>query len=286
MVVTDRVPGAVLEQAQQLGLLVQGQVADLVQEEGATGGGGDLALRTTRIRPGEGPGRIAEQLGFEEARRDGGAVQGDEGRVALLAAVMDAACEQLLAGAGLAFDQAGEVGCCMDAIGERKQAFEIAAGYDHPVCDLAGRMPGGGVADEIDALDQPVQFAHVDRLAQVVDRSAAHGLDRRARVAEGGHQRDGRGVRLGTQSREQGQSVHAGHAQVADHQAWPLLADRGQGLGAAAGVSAVVADLSEELGQAQADIGMVVDKQDAHGHRYTWIAVFWNTRLLRITSPR
>ena len=72
-----QLPG--LERAQQLGLGVRAQVADLVEEEGA-------AVR--QLEPaqpplggaGEGAALVAEHLGLDQVARDGGAVDGDERR--------------------------------------------------------------------------------------------------------------------------------------------------------------------------------------------------------------
>ncbi len=68
-----------LQGAQQLGLQVQRQLADLVEEEGAAVGLLEGAL--ARVGgAGEGALLVAEELALDELLGDGGAVDGDEGR--------------------------------------------------------------------------------------------------------------------------------------------------------------------------------------------------------------
>ena len=78
----------------------QRDVADLVEEQGPAFGKLDLA-DVGLDRAGEGAALVAEQLGFEQVLRDGGAVDGDEAALAP-ALLVDGAGEQLLAGAARA----------------------------------------------------------------------------------------------------------------------------------------------------------------------------------------
>ncbi len=92
-----------LEHPQDLGLQLEGELADLVEQEGAA------------VRPDEQPGAgidsggdpavNAEQLGLGEAGRDGGAVEGHEGPGGAGAGGVQGAGHQLLAGPGLAQHQ-------------------------------------------------------------------------------------------------------------------------------------------------------------------------------------
>ena len=84
-----------------LRLELERQLADLVEEDGAAVRqleAADLA----GVRAGEGAALVAEQLALDQRRRQRGAVDDDERRVAARAAPVDRAREQLLAGAGLA----------------------------------------------------------------------------------------------------------------------------------------------------------------------------------------
>ena len=66
-----------LEEAEQLGLQVEADLGDLVEEQRAAGGGADDAVER-RFGAGEGPLAVAEQLALEHLARDRGAVEGDE----------------------------------------------------------------------------------------------------------------------------------------------------------------------------------------------------------------
>ena len=66
-----------LQEAQQLGLQRSGHIANLVQEQGATGGGFDLA-RCLPGSPCEGPFFIAEQFTLKQVLGNSCAVNGDE----------------------------------------------------------------------------------------------------------------------------------------------------------------------------------------------------------------
>ena len=61
-------------------------------------------------RAGEGALLVAEQLAFEQAGRNGGAVQLDERAAAAAAQVVNRAGDQLLAGAGFAVNEHGRIG--------------------------------------------------------------------------------------------------------------------------------------------------------------------------------
>src|SRR6185295_15002032 len=97
-----------LEEAQQLGLRLDGDLADLVEEERAAMGrrqpAGAVALGV-----GEGPGDVAEELGLEQRPGQGGAVYGDERSAAPRAVDVQRPGDQLLAGAGLAEHEDGSV---------------------------------------------------------------------------------------------------------------------------------------------------------------------------------
>ena len=76
----DRGDGLFLQDAQELGLRRQRQVADLVEEQGAAVGGGDVP-GARREGAGERPLGVAEELGLDERLRDGGAIQRAEGPI-------------------------------------------------------------------------------------------------------------------------------------------------------------------------------------------------------------
>jgi hypothetical protein len=95
---------AVLQKLQQLGLRLERQFSHLVEKDGPAIGQLEPAdLR--RLRVGERAAFVAEQLAFEQRRRQGGAVDADETTAPLRAALMDLARDERLARAGLAKQQ-------------------------------------------------------------------------------------------------------------------------------------------------------------------------------------
>ena len=107
------------EEAEQLGLEVEADVADLVEEEGAARGGADDAGERD-LRAGERALAVAEQLALEHVARDRGAVERVERAVGAVGRAMDDAREHLLAGAGLAREQDRDR-CGGDAPGDREE---------------------------------------------------------------------------------------------------------------------------------------------------------------------
>ena len=94
----------VLEEAQQLRLDVEADVADLVEEEGgAVGGAEDAGKRRLGAR--ERALAIAEQLALQHVLRDGGAVERMQRPVGAVRGAMNHPRQHLLAGAGLAGEQ-------------------------------------------------------------------------------------------------------------------------------------------------------------------------------------
>ena len=97
---------APLEHAQQLGLQVDGQLADLVEEHRAAVGRLEHAL-ARRHGARERAALVAEQLALQQVGRHRAAVDDQERLVAARAAVVNRLGGDLLAGAGLALQQDG-----------------------------------------------------------------------------------------------------------------------------------------------------------------------------------
>ncbi len=90
----------ILQHRQELGLEGQGQVADLVQEDGAAVGLLE-ATGLVLVRAGEGPFDVAEHLGFQQVLRQGRAVDLDQGLVGPVAGGVDHLGQNIFARAGL-----------------------------------------------------------------------------------------------------------------------------------------------------------------------------------------
>src|SRR5881396_4280530 len=84
------------------------KVADLVEEDGAAMGRLELA-DLELVGAGEGASLVTEQLAFQELPRHGGAVDLDEGPRPAGGEMVDRVGDELLASAGLARDEHGDV---------------------------------------------------------------------------------------------------------------------------------------------------------------------------------
>ena len=105
----DALERHLLEHAQQLGLNLEVDVADLVEEKRAAVGLLEPS-DTIAVGPGERTLDVAEQLAFQQALRQGGTVELDERAARAGAGLMDRRGQKLLAGAALAPDQHGRMG--------------------------------------------------------------------------------------------------------------------------------------------------------------------------------
>ena len=100
---------AVLQDAQQLRLQFERQLADLVEKQSAAMS--QLkASDALRQRAGERASFVPEQFTFEQPRGDRRAVQFHERAMRAAAQLMDRSRHQFLAGAGFALDQHGGIG--------------------------------------------------------------------------------------------------------------------------------------------------------------------------------
>ena len=132
---------AALEHAQQLGLQVEAQLADLVEEDRAAVRGLEHAL-ARGDRAGEGAALVAEELALEQLGRHRAAVDDQERLVAPAAAAVDRLGGDLLAGAGLALEQDGRVAGAglAEHVEDRLHGLRTA---DHATKSLATRMRVG-----------------------------------------------------------------------------------------------------------------------------------------------
>ena len=100
---------AFLQHAQQHDLRLGGELADLVEEDGAAIGQLEAALPSLQ-RAGERALLVAEELGRDERRRDRGTIHGDERPGRARRSLVDRPGDELFAGAGLPGDQHGRFG--------------------------------------------------------------------------------------------------------------------------------------------------------------------------------
>ncbi len=100
---------ALLQDAQQFGLQLERNLADLVQEDGSAIG--QLkAADALRDGAGESAALMSEEFTFQQSGRNGGTVQLDEGTGMPRAEVMQSTGDQLFARPSLAIDKDGGIG--------------------------------------------------------------------------------------------------------------------------------------------------------------------------------
>ena len=100
---------AALEHAQELGLQLEGQLADFVEKDGSALRQFEAA-RLRRMRAGERPALAAEQLALDERRRQRPAIDDDEPPASAGTALVDGAGDELLAGSRLSEQQDRGIG--------------------------------------------------------------------------------------------------------------------------------------------------------------------------------
>ena len=184
----------ILQNPQQFGLEVEGDVADLIQKQRAAFGQLELAQAPVH-GAGEGAFFMAEQLALQQLPRYGGAVDGDEGLVPARRIIMDCLCDQFLAGAALAQDQNGRgvvdhlADGLVDALHGGAGADDIDAGLEaffdflFELAKIAGQF-----AAVHGALDQDQHFVEVEGLGDVIEGAVFHGADGVAHGVLRGHQ--------------------------------------------------------------------------------------------------
>ena len=164
-----------------------------------------------------------------------------------------------LAGTGRAHDQHGHLHGG-DAASLDQQLLHLrVAGQDQrlPILSLlwarqAQRVLYGGE-----------QLILVDGLGEKAEHPGAGGLNGIGNGAVGGHDDDRQPQPLGLDPLEQRQPVHAGHAQIAQHQIGPLLAKPVQRpFGTVGGIHLIALAAQAHAHQLE-QAGIVIDQQDA-----------------------
>ena len=153
-----------------------GQVADLVEKQRAAARGLDAA-DLLLDGAGEGAALVAEQLRFDDAGGQARAIDGDEGALVELRAIVDGARRQLLAGAGLAGDEHGgvDLGELADLL---EDAGERGAGADHVgIALVGGGHDVGGAQVAVLERDQAGDVAEAEHQAFAADRQAVEIVD-------------------------------------------------------------------------------------------------------------
>src|SRR5439155_767301 len=171
------------------------EVADLVEKDGAAMGRLELA-DLELVGPREGAALVAEHLALEELARHRGAVDLDEGPGPARGELVDRAGDELLARAGLASDEHGDVDAsCLAEDLARFQHLGAA-----PELHLASDTPGHRLGCEREHFGLRAHEG-VDRLLELVEarwlvehRLHLEGDGAETAVAPGGDRDDGTGI--------------------------------------------------------------------------------------------
>ena len=170
---------ALLQHAQELGLGVGGELAHLVEQDGAGVGLAEEPWAGAN-GAGEGPFGVAEQLGFGELRGEGGAVEAHEGPVGAPGGEHDGLGHPLLAGAALAGDEDGDV-AGRHPSHQDAQAAHGFGGEDHRAGQGQLALELLVLPDEPHRLDGAANHGEellgLEGLLEVVVGSGLHGLD-------------------------------------------------------------------------------------------------------------
>ena len=225
---------ALLQHAQQLGLQLDRQVADFVEEDGA--GVGHLEFAGAPLgRSGERAALMPEQLALEQAVRNCRAVDGDERRAPARRFEMNRTRDQLLAGAALAAEQNGGV-VGHDPSDQFVNFLHRGAAADYLAADqlaihfvLEAVEIGGLRADFDRALDcRGDQIEIGERLGQVVVSPALHRLDGVVHRARRSDHNDEGADRLAMRGRQDVESAVAGHDDIEQRDVELVAAQGGQ----------------------------------------------------------
>ena len=187
----DALEAPFLQDAQQLGLEIERQIADFVEKQRPAMGQLESALaRGDRAR--ERAARVAEELAFDQRRRQRRAVDDDQRVAAPRPVHVDRAREQLLARAGLSQEQhsAGGRG---DLVHARQRHAQRGAGADDAVeirdrCVVVSRF-----LFVFDAGGKPLQLgaalAQLRILPAALQRAANQGREQLQPLQQGGRPR-------------------------------------------------------------------------------------------------
>ena len=268
---------AFFEDAQQLGLGLEGQVAHFVEEQGSPVGG----LEETAVHAGsagESPFFVAEELALDQFVGQGRTVDRQERTVLAGAEGMDGPGHQFLASAALAGDQHGRL--------ERRGPADLIEhvlhgrrGAQQPsepgILLVVGQATGQHQAALQGLVHAGLQVFGLQRFEHVVHGAQLHGLDR-ALGRSVRRDDDRRNRRLagdcGTQHLDSGGT---GHLQVGDYCVDRFVCEDFQGPGAVLGLQHLVSELPQHAGHDIPKALFVIDDQD--GAPQAVCVVFWQT---------
>src|SRR3569832_2224686 len=259
----DAIELAVGEHAQQPRLALGRHVADLIEKQGAAVG----LLEAAAARGGgarEGAALVPELFRFQLVTRDRRGVEGDEGFVGAWAVAVQCTRDQLLAGAGFAVDEHGDIRARESTdrtkyLLHRRRLTDDLRGL--AVGFICGRGAALVLADraarEVDGLGD------VEGRRHILERAALIGGDGALEIRMRGHDDHGQvGVTVAYRV-EQREAIHARHAHVGDDGGGRRAVERLEHAGGAVEGDHVHLGLFQGLFEHPADGTVVVDDEDA-----------------------
>ena len=257
-----------LDHAQELGLRLERDVADLVEEDRALVG--QLEEPLFRVdRPGERPFHVAEEVRLEEVGRQVARVHRDERPIGPRGILVERPRDELLAGAALAVDQnrrpAGRR--LDDQVEHLAHARAAADDLAEPVGARLQVLAERAVLGDEPALRQGVaqhdeHFVVLERLGDVVVRPALH---RRNGVLDRGERRDHQHRQVVVdflELVERRDAVHARHHHVHDRRVERDRPDELEPLGGVRRHADLIPLVGEERLEDLAHDFLVVDDED------------------------
>jgi len=243
-----------------------GELADLVEEEGAAAGELEAA-GLVLDGSGEGALDVAEELGFEEFAGQSGAVDLDQRSGAPERGVVQAFGHELLAGAGFAEDEHGGLARAdlLDEFLDREHTRALADEVDALAAfDLLfqGLVLAGQAGEAPGLVEHGLELVVVRGLGQVVEGAFFHGVHGASDGAVGGEQDHGQVGAGDLQLAQDLDAAHAGHAHVEEHDVGLGGRDGGQGGLAVGGLGHCPAAVLEHGFDHEPVAGLVVDHQD------------------------
>jgi hypothetical protein len=279
----------VLDDAQELDLEQERQLADLVEEQRPLVGDGEepgVGVDGARERAFE----VAEELALEQRLRNRSAVHRHERVVAPGTGGMDRARHQLLAGAALARDEdvggrrraAGDLPAYrLDGDARADEVLPDGVPMDHALTQARRLKRASMLQHAGDAADEIVD---AERLLQVVTGAFLQRLDGRLDGGVAGDHDDGRERIHDPRLLEDVEPAEARKDDVGDDDVEVLRLEAGQGLLGAAGGGDVVASYTEGRAEHLLHPELVVHDEDGgagHAHRTPPCAA---ERIVRPTS--
>ena len=279
LVAADAHDLALLQDAQQVGLRLEADVADLVEEDRAAFGDFELALLAV-LRSGECAFLVAEQFAFEQRLGERAAVNDDHGMIAAVAGGVNGAGDEFLAGAALAGDEDGGIGGA-DGFDGLEDALHGRALPD----DVGGMRHVGDGFLEAGVLLQGVAMRHglahevrdlvgIERLVDVVVGAVLErgdgGLDR----GVAGHDDDQHvGIDF-VQAALQLDAIGAAHLDIDERDIEGLLGHAGERFVGALGGGHVVAFFGKPFGERIAHAQFVVNNQQFTFESFLYLSYF------------